>query len=106
MIICTNFSMKISWQSSKCINFFYFNPNIYIVTLDKENKEIINNLNLKIINLKSINEKLKMRIATMNDTNKNKNDDINNINIDSNNNTGLIHVKRNPNYNARPICKY
>ena len=43
----------------------------------------------------------------MNDTNKNKkNDDINNINIDNNNNTGLIHVKRNPNYNARPIRKY
>ena len=76
-------------------------------TLDKENKEIINNLNLTIINLKSINEKLEMKIATMNDTNKNKkNDDINNINIDNNKNTGLIHVKRNPNYNARPICKY
>ena len=43
----------------------------------------------------------------MNDTNKNKkNDDINNINIDNNNNNGLIHVKKNPNYNARPICKY
>ena len=73
--------------------------------LDKENEEIINNLNLTIINLKSINDKLEMKIATMNDTNKNKkNDDINNIDVDNNNNTGLIHVKRNPNYNARPIC--